>query len=331
MAPTAPATPTPTPSRSAAVPRHLGGAPGGGLHRGLHRHARAVGARGRARSRRTARSSRWSRSASGRPVDRQLARRPAGHRARRAAPRSLVGPAGRVADLADGCAARPTASGERELTRMYEYYDAVLHAVREGLLLVDPDGRVQLVNDEARRLLGLPDDASGRPVDELGLPPGAGRGRSAGPRWPTTTYVAGPAGAGGQHRARRWDGPRSAGRHAPRPHRAAGRHRRARPVRGLAEALRSQAHEAANRLHTSSRYRARPRRARPSSSPPPSSRWPSSSPTGRRGRSTSRCWPRCCSARPRRPRERGVELRSTGGQPGRAPVDARDLVTSSAT
>ncbi|MCY7343706.1 MAG: PAS domain-containing protein [Pseudonocardia sp.] len=47
---------------------------------------------------------------------------------------------------------------------MYEYYDAVLHAVREGLLLLDREGRVQLVNDEARRLLHLDDDVIGRPV-----------------------------------------------------------------------------------------------------------------------------------------------------------------------
>ena len=38
---------------------------------------------------------------------------------------------------AAGCAARPTASARREMTRMYEYYDAVLHAVREGLLVLD--------------------------------------------------------------------------------------------------------------------------------------------------------------------------------------------------
>ena len=46
--------------------------------------------------------------------------------------------------------------GPAELSRMYEYYDAVLHAVREGLLLLDRDGRLRLVNDEARRLLGSP-------------------------------------------------------------------------------------------------------------------------------------------------------------------------------
>ncbi|KQZ70101.1 sensor histidine kinase [Nocardioides sp. Root151] len=62
--------------------------------------------------------------------------------------------------------------GEREMARMYEYYSAVLHAVREGLLLLDSEGIVQLANDEARRLLSLPEDVVGRSVHELGLPPG---------------------------------------------------------------------------------------------------------------------------------------------------------------
>ena len=52
---------------------------------------------------------------------------------------------------------------------MYEYYDAVLHAVTEGLIITDLDGRLRLANDEAARLLALPDDAVGRPVAELGL------------------------------------------------------------------------------------------------------------------------------------------------------------------
>ena len=64
--------------------------------------------------------------------------------------------------------------GEQEITRMYEFYDAVLHAVREGLLLLDPEGRLQLVNDEAARLLDLPPDARGRTLAELGVPLGAG-------------------------------------------------------------------------------------------------------------------------------------------------------------
>ena len=72
--------------------------------------------------------------------------------------------------------------GEGEITRMYEYYTAVLGAVREGLVLLDSDGRVALVNDEATRLLDLPADVVGRPLEDLGLAPGlvaAARGRTA--------------------------------------------------------------------------------------------------------------------------------------------------------
>ncbi|UYB37850.1 SpoIIE family protein phosphatase [Streptomyces sp. Je 1-4] len=59
--------------------------------------------------------------------------------------------------------------GPVEMTRMYEHHDAVLHAVREGVLIVGRDGRLLLVNDEARRLLDLPADAEGRHVGDLGL------------------------------------------------------------------------------------------------------------------------------------------------------------------
>ncbi|MFJ2777117.1 MULTISPECIES: SpoIIE family protein phosphatase [unclassified Kitasatospora] len=59
--------------------------------------------------------------------------------------------------------------GPAEMTRMYEHHAAVLHAVREGVLIVGGDGRLLLCNDEARRLLDLPPDAEGRPVTELGL------------------------------------------------------------------------------------------------------------------------------------------------------------------
>ncbi|MDF3301489.1 SpoIIE family protein phosphatase [Streptomyces tropicalis] len=61
--------------------------------------------------------------------------------------------------------------GPAEMTRMYEHHDAVLHAVREGVLIVGGDGRVLLANDEARRLLGLPRDADRRHVARLGLGP----------------------------------------------------------------------------------------------------------------------------------------------------------------
>jgi serine phosphatase RsbU (regulator of sigma subunit)/PAS domain-containing protein/anti-sigma regulatory factor (Ser/Thr protein kinase) len=59
-----------------------------------------------------------------------------------------------------------------EMTRMYEHHDAVLHSVREGVLIVSDDGRLLLANDEARRLLELSPDAEGRHVEEVsGLDP----------------------------------------------------------------------------------------------------------------------------------------------------------------
>ncbi|MFK0173201.1 SpoIIE family protein phosphatase [Streptomyces sp. NPDC090306] len=61
--------------------------------------------------------------------------------------------------------------GPAEITRMYEHHDAVLHATREGVVIVDSGRRVMLVNDEARRLLGLPEDAQGRQVRELDMVP----------------------------------------------------------------------------------------------------------------------------------------------------------------
>ncbi|MEU1409756.1 SpoIIE family protein phosphatase [Streptomyces sp. NPDC005728] len=58
-----------------------------------------------------------------------------------------------------------------EMTRMYEHHEAVLHAVREGVLIMDGDGRLLLANDEARRLLDLPADAEQQHVGHLGLAP----------------------------------------------------------------------------------------------------------------------------------------------------------------
>ncbi|MCE4947714.1 SpoIIE family protein phosphatase [Streptomyces noursei] len=61
--------------------------------------------------------------------------------------------------------------GPEEMTRMYEHHDAVLHAVREGVVIVRGDGRLVLANDEARRLLDLPPDVEGRQVAAIGLDP----------------------------------------------------------------------------------------------------------------------------------------------------------------
>ncbi|MBT3150248.1 SpoIIE family protein phosphatase [Streptomyces sp. CHD11] len=62
--------------------------------------------------------------------------------------------------------------GPHEMTRMYEHHDAVLHAVREGVIIVGGDGTLTLANDEAHRLFSLPDDAEGRHVMDIGLHPG---------------------------------------------------------------------------------------------------------------------------------------------------------------
>ncbi|GAA2158097.1 sensor histidine kinase [Glycomyces lechevalierae] len=56
-----------------------------------------------------------------------------------------------------------------ELRSMFEYYEAILHSVKEGLVLVGGDGRVVLCNDAARDLLGLPADVHDTPVADLGL------------------------------------------------------------------------------------------------------------------------------------------------------------------
>ncbi|MFD7322532.1 SpoIIE family protein phosphatase [Streptomyces sp. NPDC059875] len=61
--------------------------------------------------------------------------------------------------------------GPVEMTRINEHHEAVLHAVREGVLIIDADRRLLLANDEARRLLDLAPDAEQRHVTELGLAP----------------------------------------------------------------------------------------------------------------------------------------------------------------
>ncbi|WP_063752540.1 sensor histidine kinase [Streptomyces sp. NRRL S-350] len=60
--------------------------------------------------------------------------------------------------------------GPAELSHLYEYHQATLHSVREGLVLLDRSHRVVLCNDAARELLGLAGDVDGRPVADLGLP-----------------------------------------------------------------------------------------------------------------------------------------------------------------
>ncbi len=138
-----------------------------------------------------------------------------------------------------------------ELSNLFEYHEAVLHSVREGVLLVDRDGRVGLCNDGARTLLGLTGDPVGQPLADLGLSPELTAAFTA-PENRTeelhltdsrvlvvsTTLVS----SGG-----RAQGTVVILRDHTELQTLTGELTTA---RSLAEALRSQAHEAANRLHT---------------------------------------------------------------------------------
>lgn len=140
--------------------------------------------------------------------------------------------------------------GEREITRMYEYYEAVLHAVREGLLLLDREDRVQLVNDEARRLLQLPDDVVGRSVHDLGLPPGLARAAAGEVAESDDIYVTGDHVLVVSSSPAIWQG-EDVGAVVTLRDRTElqGVTGELDLVRGLTESLRAQNHEAANRLH----------------------------------------------------------------------------------
>lgn len=63
--------------------------------------------------------------------------------------------------------------GTTELASLADHREALLHAIREGVVGVGTDGRVTAMNDAARTTLGLDagPDPVGRPVDALGLDP----------------------------------------------------------------------------------------------------------------------------------------------------------------
>lgn len=54
-----------------------------------------------------------------------------------------------------------------EIAGLLEQREAILHGIREGAVAVDLEGRITLVNDEARRLLAVDPGAVGRRVDEI--------------------------------------------------------------------------------------------------------------------------------------------------------------------
>ncbi|GAA1002957.1 sensor histidine kinase [Streptomyces thermogriseus] len=139
-----------------------------------------------------------------------------------------------------------------ELSRMHDYHQATLHAVREGLLMLDARRRVALLNDGGRELLGLggEEDVVGRPVADLGLPaPLTGALLASEPRVDEVHLTASrvlvvntsPV-SGGERR-----GTVVTLRDVTELQALMGE---LDSERGFTQALRAQAHEAANRLHT---------------------------------------------------------------------------------
>ncbi|MEV0912320.1 sensor histidine kinase [Streptomyces hokutonensis] len=137
-----------------------------------------------------------------------------------------------------------------ELSHMHDYHQAALHAVREGLLMLDGQYRVALMNDGGRELLGVTGDVVGRSVADLGLPaPLTGALLSSEERVDEVHLTASrvlvvntsPV-SGGERR-----GTVVTLRDVTELQSLMGE---LNSERGFTQALRSQAHEAANRLHT---------------------------------------------------------------------------------
>jgi two-component system, CitB family, sensor kinase len=139
-----------------------------------------------------------------------------------------------------------------ELSRMHDYHEAALHAVREGLLMLDGQYRVALINDGGQELLGVRSEEGvvGRSVAELGLPaPLTGALLASEPRVDEVHLTAdrvlvvntSPV-SGGERR-----GTVVTLRDVTELQSLMGE---LDSERGFTQALRSQAHEAANRLHT---------------------------------------------------------------------------------
>ena len=58
-----------------------------------------------------------------------------------------------------------------EIAGLADHREALLHSIREGVVAVNNEGDITLLNDSAQDLLGIADDAVGRPVDSVGLDP----------------------------------------------------------------------------------------------------------------------------------------------------------------
>lgn len=58
-----------------------------------------------------------------------------------------------------------------EIAALADQREALLHSIREGVVAVAPDGRITVLSDSARELLGLPEGSAGSTLDELEIEP----------------------------------------------------------------------------------------------------------------------------------------------------------------
>lgn len=141
--------------------------------------------------------------------------------------------------------------GAADLRRLHDHHEALLHAVREGLLIVDSSGRVQVINDEAARLLDLAEAGAGRPVADLGLPAELTALVTSGDRTVDVPYATGSRllviSSGTVLREGRPAATLTTLRDHTELEALTGR---LSATQSLAEALHARSHEAANRLHT---------------------------------------------------------------------------------
>jgi two-component system, CitB family, sensor kinase len=56
-----------------------------------------------------------------------------------------------------------------EIASLADHREALLHSIREGVVAVGTDGIITVLNDSAQELLGVTDEAVGKPVDGVGL------------------------------------------------------------------------------------------------------------------------------------------------------------------
>ena len=137
-----------------------------------------------------------------------------------------------------------------EIAGLLEEREASLQGIHEGAIATDGDGTITLANDEARRLLALPPDCIGRRLSQV-LPPGRLlRFLSGGLHDQDEVLLAGDRVLVASRRAIRVRG-REIGHVATlRDSTELTGLARGLGVESLTDALRAQAHEFANRLHT---------------------------------------------------------------------------------